>query len=331
MSHMRALLSIALVLGVAGPLSAAERTLIDFTTFDENIKQVMQRDQEIYNEAIAENPELDIRANGWPDFEFAETDWDLSNWRVELNPSAQTPENNKNSMIKPAPSQQHGTVLGVRLAFKPWANPFWATISMPFYFNANYTDGTYVSETDGQDAGLGVGLLVNTGQLRNVRSWIYGLNYDYKAGVRVRNENDQLIEFGFGSIFHEGWRRLSYVNPFYLEDVNDWKPVKNPLYPFTMPYLKFDSFAFYKPEGMSNPHFFGYVRDVTIDSDLAVVREDTDIDDEALWKVVATEAIRKRSVMSKRIAEELLLRRNLLKLRNANQEADAAAADGAGA
>lgn len=327
MSHFRALLSFALVLGIAAPLSAVEKTLIDFSTFDDRIKEVVAKDQQIYQQAIEQNPELDIRANGWPDFEYGPNDWDLVNWKVQLNPSATTVENNKNSMIKKAPSQKYGNVMGVRLAFKPWANPFWATISMPFYFNATYTDGTYVSENEnGEDNGIAVGLLVNVGQIRNIRSWIYGLNYNYTTGVRVVNENDQLIEFGLGSIYHEGWRRLSYSNPFYLEDPNDWVPAKNPLYPFSMPYIKFDSVALYKPDGLANPHFFGYIKDVTMNYDLAVIREDRDINDEALWKVVTTETIRKRAVMSKRIAEELLLRRNLLKLKAANDQAAAPAA-----
>ncbi len=323
--------SLMLIFGVVTPLSAVERLLIDFTTYNENIEQVMGRDQEIYQQFIAENPELDIRNFGWPDFAFEAGDWDLENWKVVLNPSSDTKENNKNSLLKNSPSQQHGNVLGVRLQFNPWENPFWAFVRKPYYFAHTYMNGQFVSQNENnEDAGLAIGMIANVGQIKNVRSWVYGLNYDYTYGVRVLNEKEELLEFGFGSIFHEGWRQVAWNNQEYSDNPRDWVATKNPLYPFSLPYIRFDSLAFYKPGGITDPNFIGYVRDVTLNFDLAVDRDDQDIDDEAIWQILATDAIQSKLVMSKILAEEILLQRKVEKLKAATDaETDDAAAGNA--
>lgn len=324
MRQVKIVISFMLVLGVFVPINAIESTLIDFTTYNDNIRQVMEKDQEVYEQIVAERPELDIRNGGWPDFKFEADDWNLENWRVVLNASSKTIENDKDSLTKNAPSKQYGNVLGIRLNFHPWKNAFWATVTKPFYFSPTYTDGKFVSQDDNnKDNGLAVGLLVNIGQIRSVQSWMYGLNFKYNAGIRVRNEFNQLIEFGMGSLYYEGWRRLGWHNPYYLEDVNDWTPTKNPLYPYSLPYIKFDSLAFYKPEGQDSQYFITYVKDITMDYDYAVYREDTDIDDEAIWHIISTEAINKRVSISQKMAEELLLRRNLLKLKQVSEDATA--------
>ena len=321
--------SLMLIFGVVTPLSAVERLLIDFTTYNENIAQVVEKDQAIYEQFIAENPDLDIRNFGWPEFAFEADDWNLENWKVALNPSSDSRENNKNSLLKNSPSQQHGNVLGVRIQFNPWENAFWAFVKTPYYFAHTYMNGVFVSQNDeDQDAGLAIGMIANVGQIKNARSWVYGLNYNYTYGARVLNERNELQEFGFGSIFHEGWRQVTWNNTEYSDNPRDWAATKNPLYPFSLPYVVFDSLAFYKPEGSKDPDFIGYVRDVTLNFDLAVVREDQDINDEAIWQMLAADAIQTKLVMSKIVAEELLLKRKIEKLKAAS-DTETAAAGGA--
>lgn len=322
--------SLMLIFGVVTPLSAVERSLIDFTTYNENIAQVIEKDQEVYEQFIAENPELDIRNFGWPEFVFEADDWNLENWKVELNPSANNRDNKKNSLTKNSPSQEHGNVLGVRLQFKPWENSFWAFIRKPFFFAPTYVNGQFVSQNENdEDAGLAIGMLVNVGQIKNARSWVYGLNYNLTYGVRVLNERNELKEFGFGSIRHEGWRQVTWNNSDYSENARNSVATTNPLYPFSLPYVRFDSLAFYKPTGSTEPNFIGYVRDVTLNFDLAVVREDQDINDEAIWQTLATDAIQLKLVMSKIVAEELLLQRKVEKLKAANAGGGAVADDAA--
>lgn len=324
MRHGIVIASFMLILGVVTPLSAVERLLIDFTTYNENIGQVIDKDQEIYEQFIAENPELDIRNFGWPEFAFEANDWNLENWKVVLNPSADSKINNKNSLIKNSPSKQYGNVLGVRVQFNKWDNPFWALVKMPYNFFHTYINGQFVSYNENnEDAGLAIGMIANVGQIKSVRSWVYGLNYNYKYGVRVINEQDKLTEFGFGSIFHEGWRQVSWNNKEYLDNSNDWKPTTNPLYPFYFPYIRFDSLAFYKPSGISDPNFIGYVKDITINFDYAIVREDQDINDEAIWQILSEKAIQTKLVISKVLAEELLLKRKTQKLKAATDAAEA--------
>ncbi|MGL4563353.1 MAG: flagellar filament outer layer protein FlaA [Brevinema sp.] len=324
MRQGRVFLSLLFVLGVVAPVGAIEHSLIDFTTYNDNIAQVVQKDQELYNQMMTDTPELDIRNNGWPDFSFEASDWNIDNWRITLNSSSTTVKNQKNSVPKNAPSKQYGNVLGVRLQFHPWENSFWAKISFPYFLSPTYLNGKFISLDDAnQNNGLAVGVIANVGQIKNVKSWVYGLNYDYTYGVRILNSVNQLLEFGMGSMLHEGWRRLEWINPYYVEDPKLWDYKKSPLYPLSIPYIKFDSIAFYKKEGIRDPNFIGYVKDITIDYDFAVVAEERDIDDEAIWQILSKKAIEDRITVSKRIAEELTTRKTLTKLKDANDEATA--------
>lgn len=324
MKQGRFVISFMLFLGILIPTNAVERSLIDFTTYNENITQVVEKDQELYEQAIADNPELDIRNFGWPSFAFEAEDWNLENWKIVLNPSASTKETVKNSLAKNSPSQAHGNVLGIRLLFKPWKNAFWAFVQKPFHFAHTYINGQFVSQDDNnQDNGFAVGMLANVGQIKNVRSWVYGLNYDYTYGVQISNELDKKTEYGLGSIYHDGWRRLAWVNKEYSDDPNDWTPIKNPLYPYSFPYVKFERLSFYKKEGNPDPNFIGYVRDVTMDFDLAIIREEQDINDEAIWQLLSKKAMEDKLAMSKLLAEQLLERRRVQQIKAANDEADA--------
>ncbi|MGL4394448.1 MAG: flagellar filament outer layer protein FlaA [Brevinema sp.] len=322
MRQGRVFLSLLLVLGVAAPVSAAEHALIDFTTYNDNIAQVVQKDQELYDQAIANAPELDIRQNGWPEFAFEASDWNIDNWRVTLNASASTVKNQKKSVTKNAPSKQYGNVLGVRVQFHPWENSFWAKITAPYFLSPTYLDGSFISEDENKkNNGMAIGVLANVGQIKNVKSWVYGLNYDYLYGVRIVDNFDKTFEYGLGNVYYEGWRRLVWNNDYYVEDPKHWNPLKLPLYPSAVPFIKFDGVTFYKKDGNRDPNFIGYVKDITMDYDYAVVIEDKDIDDEGVWGILAEKSIENRVRTVKIAAEQILTRRNLMKLKDANDQA----------
>jgi len=324
MKQERLILSFILALGIFTPLNAVEQSLIDFTTYNDNIAQVVQQDQELYDQVIAEKPELDIRNFGWPEFTMEADDWNLENWRVELNSSSDTIANNKDSKTRNTPSQAYGNVLGIRLKFHPWKNAFWAGIRTPYFLPHTYPNGQFISQDENdQNNGLAVGFIANVGQIKNIFSWIYGLNYNYTYGIRVVNEFNQILEFGMGDTYFEGWRRLVWHNPYYLEDPNDWIPMKTPLYPTYYPYIKFDSVNFYKKAGIDDPNFITYVKDITMEYDYAFIREDRDIDDESVWNILAEKAMSSRVGMSKVLAEELLLRKKLLKLKEVSEDGEA--------
>lgn len=319
-----------LLLGFLVPVNAVERALLDFTTYNENIVQVIDKEQEIYDQVVVNSPELDIRNFGWPDFIFEADDWNLENWKVVLNASSDTAMNRNKSMVKNSPSQQYGNVLGVRLQFQSWPHAFWAKVTLPFFFSHVYLDGRLVSQNDdNDDNGLAIGVLANVGQIKNVRSWFYGLQYDYNYGVRVVDEMGDLSEYGLGSVNYEGWRRLSWNNRNYLDNIDSVSD--NPLYPFHFPYLKFDSLTFYKTDGSSDPNFIGYARDVTMEFDYAVLREDQDINDEAIWQILSQRAVDERLIISRRLAEELLTKRQVDRTKAANAAGDDAAAADANA
>lgn len=312
---------ILIFLVLFAPIFAAEHTLIDFTTFNENINTVMQRDKQLYDAVKTQKPKVDIEQFGWPSYSYDLDDWNIDNWFTDLAPSSATIKNLKLSDVKNVQSKRFGNVLGVRLHFHPWKHAFWAKVVMPYFLEPVFTDGTYISlnEQD-EDSGLAIGLLANVGQIKGATSWIYGLNFNYDYGVRVLNEEEEIREFPFGNLKFQGWRRLTWENLDYVEEgsIAVWEPVANPLYPKAFPSVKFDSLMFYKktPETSRNatdPNFFAYVKDIVLEYDYAMLREDRDIVDEDTWGVLAQEALDKKIVISKIIAEKIALRKNFVK------------------
>lgn len=312
---------ILIFLVLFAPIFAVENTLIDFTTFNANINTVMEKDKQIYDALKQQKPEVDIEQYGWPSYSYDPDDWNLENWFTDLAPSSSTIPNLKRSDVKNVQSKRFGNVLGVRLHFQPWKHGFWAKVVMPYFLEPVFADGTHISLNDqDEDSGLAIGLLANVGQVKGAASWIYGLNFDYDYGVRVLDGEEIMHEIPFGNLKFEGWRRLTWVNENYVKEgsIATWEPAVNPLYPGAFPSVKFESLMFYKktPEfsrNASDPNFFTYVKDITLDYDIARLREDRDIDDEETWGVLAQQALDRKVVIAKIIAEKIVLRRNFAK------------------
>ena len=298
--------------------SSIERTLINFPTFEENIAKVAEKDKQIHAAVIKKRPDLDFAQYGYPKVDLTPADWKLDQWQVVLTSSANTVENNIESYTKKVASKKYTSVLGVRVHFPKWHYLSWALVRPPFEFFAYYDDGSDVNpETPTDDDNLKTGVLMNVGQIKSISAWIYGLNYPHQVGIRIKDREDMVREYFMGSTFYDGWRKLVWINPNYADDVRDRVLQRLPLYPKSFPFIKFDSYAIYKPEINNGGDFVIYFKDVTVNYDRAIVREELDIDDEAEWKILSTARLEKKNIDLKNIGEQLYLKRQAEKRQKA--------------
>ncbi len=308
-----------LVLLSSRGFSSIERTLINFPTFEQKMGEIVQKDKEIHDQVIKDNPELDFSQYGYPTVSFTPDHWKLDQWMVILTSSANTVENNIKSFTKKVPSKKFGDVLGVRVHFPNWSYLSWAIIRPPFDFYVYYDNGDDVNPEKSDDADNSqTGVLVNVGQIKSISAWVYGLNYPHQVGIRIVNREDLMQEYFMGATYYDGWRKLVWMNPNYADDVRDRVLQRLPLYPKSFPYIRFDSYVVYKPEINPGGDFVIYFKDIKVNFDRAIVREELDIDDEKAWGILSEIRLDKKNQELKTIGEQLYLREQEIKRQKAS-------------
>jgi len=288
--------------------SAVKKTLIDFPTFEQNIAVVAEKDKKIHDEQVAANAALDLTQYGFPQVNFSADDWKMNRWKIALTSSANTTKNNVLSYTSKAQSKRFQDVLGARIHFIEGRFLSWAMIMPPFEFFPYYDNGKYVNQNDSaEENSLTMGVLVNVGQIKSISSWVYGLNYQMQVALRIRDRNDTVQDYFLGSVYFDGWRKLVWTNPEYTDSLQDRVLQRLPLYPKSYPYIAYDSFTVYKPEQENGGDFVIYFKDVEMEFDRAIIREELDIEDEAIWGILQKERLDKRVSDLRNIGEKLYL------------------------
>jgi hypothetical protein len=301
---------VALMVFSSVSFSAVKRTLIDFPVFEKNIAIVAEKDQKIREEVIKKDPSYDLSQYGVPEVKFTGDDWKIENWKVILASSANTTRNNVLSYTKKVTSKRFGEVLGARIHFIEGRFLSWAMICPPFNFFPYYDDGSDVNRDEsGEENSLVMGILMNVGQIKSLSSWVYGLNYQMQVAVRLRDRDENVQDYFMGSVYYDGWRKLVWTNPEYTENIQDRVLRRVALYPKSYPFIAFDSFIVFKPEQEPGGDFVIYFKDVEIEFDRAIIREELDIDDEANWQILSKERIQRRLRDLRTIGEQLYLMR----------------------
>lgn len=229
------------------------------------------------------------------------------NWIVWLNESVSLPENRRYSYVTNADSKgnngqwEAGKVLGVRVHFPVQAWNSFAMVKPPFEIEM------YAGENGGLYAG-GKGVIHNVGTIKSITSWVYGRNFLIAYFVNLKNQNSEFTQYPMGNLYFSGWRQLKWDNLNYLADVRDRVLIREPLYPTMMPSVKLDSLQFYRTKDTLGGDFIGYVKDVKVEHDIAVVEVDEDINDEATWQIIKTENEKRQAIEAARIREALELK-----------------------
>jgi len=301
-------LAAILALGTLSSVFAVEKTLIDFNAYEEKIAS------DGYYQKERGDGKLD--ESMLPQYNITVDDMKIDKWIVELNSSAQSVKTKIYSMSKAVKTKglvggSPRTVLGARVHFPQWPFAAYAKITPPFEFP------TY--KTDGKFANLENGLVENTGQVYQLSVEVNGRNYNNALIVTLKNEFDEEEEYFMGYLFFQGWRRLIWKNPNYITNVDLREIMRLPLYPKSIPYKKLVNFVVYRPGDQWGGDFVIYIANIKIAYDLAILEEESDIDDESVWNIIQDRSKEKQARENKINAELLDLRMREMKKMHAGQ------------
>jgi hypothetical protein len=322
MKRIIILLAIALV--TAGMLVAEQATLIDFSklTADMHVK-VDPTDQDT---APNQNRRTvmdygQVAGGSFTDQQksLMKTSLAIANWDVKFNSSSQTIANVSNTYTREAPSKQWGTVMGVRIHYPVDYAYSKATIKPPFEIPAyepmaevNDDGVIQASDSDGITGPSRFeneyGVLKNVGTIRSIAVNVYGLNFPHGLNVIIiDSEGNEKVCF-MGYLNFDGWAELTWNNPQYIFEVRNRDLRLYPLYPTTMPFIKFGGFRLDRDADRAGGDFITYFKDVKIIYDKARLDTDRDIDDEAIWGIINHRETEKKIFEMEKFGQNQILR-----------------------
>lgn len=222
------------------------------------------------------------------------------NWVARLNSSADFVYSRKLTYVKISPvknspdttvfsgGENSGNVLGVRVHFpKSDANAFAEVQPL--------TQVMYDQNGSYKFFAAGRGLISNVSIIKRIRSYIFGHNYPFMAGISLEDSEGNIRSYPLGNLEYTGWRELVYENSSYIEDARLREIQVVPIYPRVEPFIKVNSLTFFRHGDRPTGDFISYLSWVRVNYDKALPdEEDKDgIDDESIWKI-RTDMIQKR-------------------------------------
>jgi hypothetical protein len=247
-------------------------------------------------------------------------DLSIENWAVKLAPSSASPENRVLSYTKSVYStKMENDVLGMRVHFPTAPFNSWAKLVPPF--EIPFYEDVEGEEGEGSKF-INKGVLRNVGTIKSLSVRVTGRNYPHGFSVSLKDEQDTVREMFLGFLDFDGWKTLTWENPNYITDVKQRDLVRKPLYPESMPSIKFDSFTVYRHGSQIGGDFVLYIKDVQMVYDLAILETERDINDEEIWGILQTRRDAKRAAEIRRLGLLQLLRyKEQIKMQHAVTEA----------
>ncbi|ULQ60130.1 flagellar filament outer layer protein FlaA [Brucepastera parasyntrophica] len=242
----------------------------------------------------------------------------VGNWDVELNSSARNVTSLSVSHVRPAPVSQNAksfagqTVMGVRINFPVWNSNANAIIKPPFEIPAyepmaqTNEDGEVQEPTDEDKATGqtrfegGYGVVKNVGVIKSIAVNTYGMQFPHGLYVVLHDMNRVEKRYFMGYLKFDGWRELVWQNPAYISDARSREIRLYPVYPNHVPIQTFKSFIVTRDAADEGGDFIGYIKDVKIIYDKAVLDSVRDFADEDIWGIqTKREAERKQLEVSR--------------------------------
>ncbi|KPJ89547.1 MAG: hypothetical protein AMS17_01540 [Spirochaetes bacterium DG_61] len=248
-------------------------------------------------------------------------DMRIENWAVKLASSSAAPKNRVLSYCKSVESKKmESNVMGVRVHFPTAPFNSWAKLippfEIPFYEDAPGEKG------EGSKF-INKGVLRNVGTIKSISVRVTGRNYPHGFSISLKDEQESVQEMFLGYLDFDGWRTLTWQNPNYVTDVKQRDLVRKPLYPESMPSIKFDSFTVYRHGSQIGGDFVLYLKDVQMVYDLALLETERDINDEEIWGILQARKDAKRAAEVRRLGlVQLLRRQEAIKMQHAVTEAE---------
>ncbi len=234
-------------------------------------------------------------------------DLKIANWESELASSSQVGDNMKLSYVAAATTKDGKTVLGIRIHFPEANYNSYCIIKPPFDIPA-YED------KPGDPAGTGnkftgKGVLKNVGVIKYIQIDVNGRNFPHGIGIIYEDQNNQEKIVFIDYLRYAGWKTLTWKNPNYVQDVKNRDLQFNPLYPQTMPFIKFKGIIIYRDGANIGGDFVTYVRNVKVAYDLAMTSDqELDINDEGVWHIVRDREEKRKAAELKRLGNVQVLR-----------------------
>jgi hypothetical protein len=242
----------------------------------------------------------------------------IKNWDVKLSSSSQTVPNMILTFTKEVASKQWEKVMGIRVHFPVENFNGSARVVPPFEIPAYDWDAVDddggVSRPEDENRNQpsrfedGYGVVKNVGSIKALAVNAYGLNFPHALYAVLINEEGHERVIEMGSMKYEGWRELTWRNPEYVNEVRNREMRLYPLYPASTPFVKFGGFLIKRDAGSAGGDFIGYVKDVKLIYDKAVLDTERDIDDEGEWKIIETREDAKKRFEVQRFGADQVMR-----------------------
>jgi hypothetical protein len=259
----------------------------------------------------------------------------IKNWEVVLSSSSRNVVNQEYSLIKEAQIREGaperanlarpGTstlapgvhVMGIRVHFPTEMYHGWALVKPPFeipaYQDTTTVDGNGNMTVAEEERGKGrmfdnIGVVKNIGVLKSVSVLAHGLNFPHKLSIILKNSNNEEEEIMLGHLQFDGWRRLQWDNPNYVLEVRNRDLRLYPLYPKTTPMRKLVGIRIYRDGMHEGDDFIGYLKDICVVFDKAVLDINRDIIDEEVWGIVQQREEARRNAEMRRLGNIQVMR-----------------------
>ena len=322
----RMLILLTIVLFSVGTLLAEEAVLIDFSTLTADIMSD-ENDKPTQNSATLMDYGMVAGASFTEEQKAVmRTSLAIENWEVVLASSSRFVDNMVRTYAKEADSNQYEKVMGVRIHFPIEPYNSWAIIKPPFEIpafepQANVDEDGNIEPADGSDGITGpsrfeaqeegepaYGVVKNVGTIKAIQVRVYGLNFPHALYTTIIDSRGNAKESFMGYLQFDGWRNLRWDNPAYIQEVRNRELRIYPLYPTSMPFIKFGGFRVARDAAHEGGDFVGYFKEVRIIYDQAVLPSDRDIDDERMWNIIETRETAKKVWEMERFGQNQVLR-----------------------
>ncbi len=247
--------------------------------------------------------------------ELMKTSLALPEWEIVLNSSAKSVASLADSTVVAAPVKSSADVpfagsdvMGVRIVFPTWNSNANAKIIPPFDIPAYMPLSTVDAEGNrtelqaGEDTSSfnvannpsyegtlfegGFGVVKNVGTIKAISVTTLGENYPHGLYVHLTDNDGIERRYFMGYLGFDGWKELRWNNPQYISEIRNREIRVYPIYPRGTPFVKFSGFEITRDANHIGGDFIGYFKDVKIIYDKAVLKNDRDIAEEDLWKII---------------------------------------------
>lgn len=238
----------------------------------------------------------------------------IPNWEVKLSSSSRTVLNDSKSYVLAVTTGDQAAkfageqIMGVRIHFPLGSFNSNAIVRPPFEIPAYATSSVDANAKRG-DQFNGYGVVKNVGVLKSVKVNVLGRNFPMGMSILLRDDREQVSEIFMSYLDFDGWRELQWNNPNYITQVRNREILTYPLYPRNTPSVTLDGILFKRDASQEGGDFISYIKDITVIYDQAVRADiDKDVDDEAVWGILADREEARRNAELKRLGNLQVLR-----------------------